>query len=92
MRRPIRWPNMCPQRRSTSTGPTWQRFARQPSGSPSDPCRPSGVVQEVLRALTDRRPKARYFVSFETRLCYTALRIAPFWLRDWLVREGMKLP
>ncbi|MGO8746276.1 MAG: SDR family oxidoreductase [Thermoguttaceae bacterium] len=53
---------------------------------------PERVVREVLRALTDRRPKARYFVSFETRLCYTALRIAPFWLRDWLVREGMKLP
>ena len=82
---------MPPQRRSTFIGPTWQRFARPPSGSPSDPYRPNGSYGRSS-ALTDRRPKARYFVSFETRLCYTALRIAPFWLRDWLVREGMKLP
>ena len=46
------------------------------------------VVKEVLRALTDRRPKARYFVTFEALLCYTALRISPFWLRDWIVRRA----
>jgi NAD(P)-dependent dehydrogenase (short-subunit alcohol dehydrogenase family) len=50
------------------------------------------VVRDVVRALTDRRPRARYFGTFETRLLYTALRIAPFWIRDWIVKRGMKLP
>jgi len=50
------------------------------------------VVKEILRALTDRRPKARYFVTFEARLCFTALRISPIWFRDWIVRRAMRLP
>ncbi len=50
------------------------------------------VVRLVVHALTARRPKARYFDSWPTRLCFKGLRMLPDWLRDRIVRRLMELP
>lgn len=50
------------------------------------------VVRDVIRALTDPRPKARYFGTWGTRICFKGLRMLPERLRDWLVRRAMGLP
>lgn len=43
------------------------------------------VAEAVFQALTVRRPKARYYVGFSTRLVATLVRLAPDRLRDWVI-------
>lgn len=49
------------------------------------------VVAMVVHALTARRPKARYFGTWPTRLCFKGLRMLPDWLRDRILCRLMGL-
>jgi NAD(P)-dependent dehydrogenase (short-subunit alcohol dehydrogenase family) len=45
------------------------------------------VVEAVVHALTARRPKAHYYLSWSVRLCFKAMKMLPDRLRDPLVRK-----
>ncbi|MDY0169608.1 MAG: SDR family NAD(P)-dependent oxidoreductase [Thermoguttaceae bacterium] len=49
------------------------------------------VVHAVLRALTDRRPRSRYYITWESRLSYKGFRMLPDRFRDWIVRRALGL-
>lgn len=49
------------------------------------------VVRDVLRALTAPYPKARYFDTWSTRICFKGLRMLPDWLRDRILCRQMGL-
>ena len=49
---------------------------------------PSAVTAKLLRALQDRRPKARYHVTVPTHAMAIARRILPVRLLDWLIAKG----
>lgn len=49
------------------------------------------VVRAVVKALTDRRPRTRYYVTWESRLSFKGFRMLPDRLRDWLVRRALGL-
>jgi NAD(P)-dependent dehydrogenase (short-subunit alcohol dehydrogenase family) len=48
------------------------------------------VADVVLRALTVRRPRARYIVGAAARARIILERLLPARLRDWLVHQGVK--
>ncbi len=53
---------------------------------------PAEAVSKVVeRALIDRSPKARYIVGRGTRYSILAERLAPVWLRDWVIARRMGL-
>lgn len=54
------------------------------SGLPS-----ATVAKAVERALTARSPKARYIIGGGTRLSILAAKLAPVWLRDWVIARQM---
>jgi NAD(P)-dependent dehydrogenase (short-subunit alcohol dehydrogenase family) len=49
------------------------------------------VVRDVVRALHAPRPKARYFDTWSTRICFKGLRMLPDWLRDRILCRQMGL-
>ena len=48
----------------------------------------SAVTQKLIRALEDRRPAARYFVTTPTYLMNIARRILPTAALDWMLARG----
>ncbi|WP_431298394.1 SDR family NAD(P)-dependent oxidoreductase [Tabrizicola sp. BL-A-41-H6] len=48
----------------------------------------SAVTEKLIRALEDRRPKARYFVTTPTYLMGFARRILPTRALDWMIAKG----
>ena len=50
------------------------------------------VVRAVVHALTARRPKTRYFVTWRTRFSFKALNMVPDRIRDWILRRELGLP
>ena len=48
----------------------------------------SAVTAQLIRALDDRRPKARYYVTTPTYLMGFARRILPTGALDWLIAKG----
>ncbi len=48
----------------------------------------SAVTRAILRALTDKNPKAHYFVTTSTWFAATLRRILPEGLRDWVMAKG----
>lgn len=60
-----------------------------PSGKPDTfelPC--SAVTEQLLRALTDPRPKSHYYVTKATWLAAIARRILPLRLQDWMFSKA----
>lgn len=53
---------------------------------------PKRVAEAVARALTSRRPRARYPVGADARVMALASRLLPDSVRDVLVARVMKLP
>ena len=49
------------------------------------------VVRAVVHALTARRPKVRYFITWQTRFSFKALKMVPDRLRDWILRRQLGL-
>lgn len=49
---------------------------------------PSAVTRQLVRALDDRHPAARYFVTAPTHLMNIARRILPTRALDWLLARG----
>jgi NAD(P)-dependent dehydrogenase (short-subunit alcohol dehydrogenase family) len=49
---------------------------------------PEAVTAKLIRALEDRRPKPRYFVTTPTYLMGFARRILPTRALDWLIAKG----
>ena len=49
---------------------------------------PSAVSDRILRALTDRRPRARYFVTAPTWFSAAGRRLLPTRALDWFARRG----
>jgi NAD(P)-dependent dehydrogenase (short-subunit alcohol dehydrogenase family) len=49
---------------------------------------PGAVTAKLIRALEDRRPKPRYFVTTPTYLMGFARRILPTRALDWLIAKG----
>jgi NAD(P)-dependent dehydrogenase (short-subunit alcohol dehydrogenase family) len=49
------------------------------------------VVQAVLHALTARRPKTRYFLGWDVRICFKGLRMLSDRCRDWIVKKSVGL-
>jgi len=56
------------------------------NASPVDP-----VVQAVVHALTSRRPKVRYFLTWGVRFMSKGFRMAPERLHDWIIRKTLGL-
>jgi NAD(P)-dependent dehydrogenase (short-subunit alcohol dehydrogenase family) len=48
----------------------------------------SAVTKKLIRALEDRRPAARYFVTTPTYLMNIARRILPTSALDWMLARG----
>jgi len=49
---------------------------------------PEAVTAKLIRALEDRRPKPRYYVTTPTHLMGIARRILPTRALDWLISKG----
>lgn len=49
------------------------------------------VVHAIVRALGDRRPRTRYYPTWESRLSFKAFRMLPDRFRDWVVRRTLGL-
>ena len=49
---------------------------------------PESVTAKLIRALEDRRPKPRYYVTTPTHLMGIARRILPTRALDWLISKG----
>lgn len=49
---------------------------------------PDAVTAKLIRALEDRRPKPRYFVTTPTHLMGFARRLLPTRALDWLIAKG----
>lgn len=49
------------------------------------------VALAVVAALTARRPRTRYYITWESRLSFKGLRMLPDRFRDWLVRRALGL-
>lgn len=49
------------------------------------------VVRAVVRALTAKRPKTRYYVTLESRLAFGVFRLVPDRIRDRIVQRGLGL-
>ena len=49
---------------------------------------PSAVTAQLIRALEDRRPKPRYYVTLPTHLMGILRRILPVRALDWLIAKG----
>jgi len=49
---------------------------------------PSAVTAKLIRALEDRRPKARYYVTTPTYLMGTLRRLLPTRALDWVISKG----
>lgn len=49
---------------------------------------PSAVTAQLIRALEDRRPRARYYVTLPTHLMGILRRILPVRALDWLIAKG----
>jgi NAD(P)-dependent dehydrogenase (short-subunit alcohol dehydrogenase family) len=50
------------------------------------------AVALIVRALTDAKPRARYYDRFLTRYCFRGLRFVPEPIRDWFIRRSIGLP
>lgn len=60
-----------------------------PSGKPDmfeQPC--SAVTEQILRALTDPKPKSHYYVTKATWLAAIARRILPLAVQDWMFSKA----
>jgi NAD(P)-dependent dehydrogenase (short-subunit alcohol dehydrogenase family) len=51
----------------------------------------SRVVKAVVHALTANRPKTRYYLGWDVRVCFKAFKMVSDRLRDWLVCKVMGL-
>jgi len=49
---------------------------------------PEAVTAKLVRALEDRRPKARYFVTTPTHLMGLLRRVLPTRVLDWVISKG----
>ena len=49
---------------------------------------PSAVTAQLIRALEDRRPKPRYYVTLPTHLMAALRRVLPVRALDWLIAKG----
>ncbi len=49
------------------------------------------VVRAVVQAVSARRPRTRYYVTWESRLAFKALRMLPDRFHDWIVRRALGL-
>jgi NAD(P)-dependent dehydrogenase (short-subunit alcohol dehydrogenase family) len=49
------------------------------------------AVRVIIRALSARRPKARYLVGYEARLLVYSHAITPIWMMDWFSSKIMML-
>ena len=49
---------------------------------------PEAVTAKLIRALEDRRPKARYFVTTPTHLMGLLRRVLPTRVLDWVISKG----
>ena len=49
---------------------------------------PSAVTAQLIRALEDRRPKPRYYVTLPTHLMGVLRRVLPVRALDWLIAKG----
>ena len=45
------------------------------------------VVRAVVHALTAKRPKTRYFLTWSVRMSFKGLKMAPDRLKDWILRK-----
>lgn len=60
-----------------------------PSGKPDRfELPPSAVTAALLRALTDKRPRANYHITHATRLAEVLRRFAPERFREWMLRKA----
>jgi NAD(P)-dependent dehydrogenase (short-subunit alcohol dehydrogenase family) len=83
----------------TSTGPALELYQRDLDAvyqAAERLCRTAMPVEKVVRAvvhaLCSRRPKTRYPVGVQARLGFFAARWLPDPVRDWVVKQGLKLP
>lgn len=49
------------------------------------------VVRAVVHALIAKRPKTRYYLGWDVRMCFKILRLPSDRFRDWLVRRAIGL-
>lgn len=50
------------------------------------------VVRAVVHALIAKRPKTRYYLGWDVRMCFKFLKLPSDRFRDWLVRKLIGLP
>jgi len=49
------------------------------------------VVKAVIHALTAKRPKTRYYLGWDVRICFKSFRMFSDRFRDWVVRKASGL-
>jgi len=49
------------------------------------------VTRQIVHALESRRPKARYYPTFDARISHKIVPLLPEWLRDFFVRRALGL-
>lgn len=45
------------------------------------------VVRAVVHALTSKRPKTRYYLGWNVRVCFKCLKMLPDRVHDWMIRK-----
>ncbi len=75
----------------TSYGPVFERMDDIKAMTDKQSAGPEVVSRAIERALTSRRPRARYVMPFSSRLLLALLNVLPTGLSDLIIRASMGL-
>jgi NAD(P)-dependent dehydrogenase (short-subunit alcohol dehydrogenase family) len=83
-----RWINWQASPRAAQYRATLVRRLYEERGPDRFELPPSAVTRKLIRALEDRRPAARYFVTTPTFAMNIARRVLPTRALDWMLAQG----